>query len=114
MAPGSGTDAQVAVIGGGVVGTAVLYALARRGVVGGLLEAEAELALGASGTNSGILHNGFDSSPGELETELLLRGAELRAAILERHAIPVIRCGALLSPQRHEDAAAIGRLAENA
>src|SRR3954451_12930362 len=114
MAPGSGTDAQVAVIGGGVVGTAVLYALARRGVSGVLLEAEAERALGASGTNSGILHNGFDSVPGELETELLLRAAKLREPVLDRHGIPVIRCGALLRPQRDEDVAAIRGLAENA
>ena len=33
-----------------------------------LLEAGDEPASGASGTNSGILHTGFDSAPGELET----------------------------------------------
>src|SRR4051794_31593666 len=114
MAPGSGTDAQVAVIGGGVVGTAVLYALARRGVSGVLLEAEAELALGASGTNSGILHNGFDSSPAELETELLLRSATLREPVLDRLSVPVIRCGALLTPHGDDDVAAVARLAESA
>jgi glycerol-3-phosphate dehydrogenase len=114
MAHGSGTDAQVAVIGGGVVGAAVLYALGRRGVSGVLLEAEAELALGASGTNSGILHNGFDSSPGELETELLLRAAKLREPLLERLSLPWIRCGALLRPRSDEDVAAVTLLAENA
>jgi glycerol-3-phosphate dehydrogenase len=114
MAHGSGTEAQVAVIGGGVVGAAVLYALTARGVNAVLLEAEDELALGASGTNSGILHNGFDSTPGELETELLLRGAELRWPVLERLGVPVIRCGALLRPRSEEDSAAVARLAENA
>jgi glycerol-3-phosphate dehydrogenase len=59
-------DAPVAIVGGGVVGAAVAHALARRGVVAILLEAEDELALGASGTNSGILHTAFDSAPGEL------------------------------------------------
>jgi glycerol-3-phosphate dehydrogenase len=114
MVHGSGTEAQVAVIGGGVVGTAVLYELARRGVSGVLLEAEAELALGASGTNSGILHSGFDSSPGELETELLLRAAKLREPVLERLSVPRIRCGALLRPRSDDDLAAVARLAENA
>ncbi|MDX6606897.1 MAG: glycerol-3-phosphate dehydrogenase [Solirubrobacterales bacterium] len=114
MAHGSGTDAQVAVIGGGVVGAAVLYTLARRGVAAVLLEAEAELALGASGTNSGILHNGFDSVPGDLETELLLRAAELRETLLDRLSVPVIRCGALLRPQGDDDVAAVAGLAENA
>jgi glycine/D-amino acid oxidase-like deaminating enzyme len=55
---------SVAVVGGGVVGAAVAYALARRGVAAMVLEAEDDLALGASGTNSGILHTGFDSTPG--------------------------------------------------
>jgi glycerol-3-phosphate dehydrogenase len=114
MAHGSGTDAQVAVIGGGVVGAAVIYALARRGVSGVLLEAEYELALAASGTNSGILHNGFDSSPGVLESELLLRAAKLREPVLEQLSVPWIRCGALLRPHSDDDVAAIARLAENA
>jgi glycerol-3-phosphate dehydrogenase len=114
MAHGSGTDAQVAVIGGGVVGAAVLYTLASRGVAGVLLEGEPELALGASGTNSGILHNGFDSTPGELETELLLRAAQLREPVLERLSVPVIRCGALLRPRGDDDVAAVAGLAENA
>src|SRR4051812_10312885 len=114
MSHGSGTEAQVAVIGGGVVGAAAIYALARRGVSGVLLEAENELALAASGTNSGILHNGFDSSPGVLESRLLLRAAKLREPVLEQLSVPWIRCGALLRPHSDDDVAAIARLAENA
>jgi glycerol-3-phosphate dehydrogenase len=114
MAVDSSKDAQVAVIGGGVVGSAVTHWLARRGVGCVLLEAESELGLGASGTNSGILHNGFDSVPGELETELLLRGAELRDPVLDAFSVPVIRCGALLRPQVEGDAEAVAALAVNA
>ena len=77
------TDTHVAVIGGGVVGCAVAHALARRGVEVVLLEAELGLALGASGSNSGILHTGFDSTPGELETRLIVRSAELREELLD-------------------------------
>jgi glycerol-3-phosphate dehydrogenase len=86
----------VAVIGGGVVGTAVTLALARRGVETVLYEARDRLAGAASGTNSGILHTGFDSPPGELETQLILRSAALRDPVLEALGIPVRRCGALL------------------
>ena len=89
-------DAPVAVIGGGVVGAAVTYALARRCVGAVLLEAQDELALAASGTNSGILHTGFDSTPGELETRLILRAGALRDAVLEELGVPVLRCGAVL------------------
>jgi glycerol-3-phosphate dehydrogenase len=87
---------RVAVIGGGVVGTAVALALARRGLETTLYEARDRLAGAASGTNSGILHTGFDSTPGELETRLILRAAELREPVLETLQVPVRRCGALL------------------
>ncbi len=108
------TDTQVAVIGGGVVGCAVAPALARRGVEVVLLEAELGLALGASGANSGILHTGFDSIPGELETRLILRAAALREELLDELGVSVWRCGAVLTPGGEEERAAVARLAENA
>ncbi len=98
---------EVAIVGGGVVGCAVAHALARRGVPALLLEAEPGLALGASGTNSGILHTGFDSQPGELETRLILRSAELREELMDELGVPVWRCGARLAPR--EPASASGR-----
>jgi glycerol-3-phosphate dehydrogenase len=108
------SDARVAVIGGGVVGAAVAYMLARRGVPLVLTEAEDEPARGASGTNSGILHTGFDSKPGELETELILRAAELRPAVLAELGLPVVRCGALLRPRSDAETETVARVAEGA
>jgi glycerol-3-phosphate dehydrogenase len=98
------------VIGGGVVGAAVLRELTVRGVDATLLESEPELGLGASGTNSGILHTGFDSEPGELETKLILRSADLREPVLERLGVPVIRCGAVLRPGDDEQARTIAEI----
>ena len=103
----SQNDVEVAVIGGGVVGCAVTLALARRGTAVALLEAEPELALAASGTNSGILHTGFDSTPGELETELILASVARRDRLLEALAIPVLRCGALMRPFDDSQRAAV-------
>jgi glycerol-3-phosphate dehydrogenase len=108
------TQTVVAVIGGGVVGAAVLYTLAHRGVDTVLLEAEEALGYGASGTNSGILHTGFDSTPGELETELILRAAALRDHVLAALSIPVLRCGAELLPHNDAERATVAELAENA
>ena len=110
-----GGQEPVAVIGGGVVGCAVAHALARRGVRAVVLEAEPGLALGASGANSGILHTGFDSRPGELETQLILRSAALREELLGELGVAVWRCGARLQPAGSgEEQAAVARLAENA
>jgi glycerol-3-phosphate dehydrogenase len=107
-------DAPVAVIGGGVVGAAVTYTLARRGVPSILLEADADFGLAASGTNSGIVHTGFDSKPGELETQLILRAAELRNSVLEDLQVPIRRCGALLRPNAPDEAALVRKTAANA
>jgi glycerol-3-phosphate dehydrogenase len=110
----SSHDAPVAVIGGGVLGTAVAHALARRGVHAMVLEAENELALGASGTNSGILHTGFDSTPGELETLLILRSAELRPQALKELGVPVLACGGLMEPGSDADRETVRKIAEAA
>jgi glycerol-3-phosphate dehydrogenase len=98
----------VTVVGAGVVGSAVALALARRGVEVTLFESRREPGLAASGTNSGILHTGFDSVPGELETELILRAGQLRDEVLDALGIPVMRCGAIMR------GAGVAALAENA
>ena len=108
------THTSVTVIGGGVVGAAILYTLAHRGVEAILLEGDADLAYSASGTNSGVLHTGFDSTPGELETELILRAARLRPPVLAALHVPVTPCGAVLVPHRKEDHDIVRGLAENA
>jgi glycerol-3-phosphate dehydrogenase len=110
----SSVDSDIAVVGAGVVGAATALELARRGASVVLLEAMDEPALAASGTNSGILHTGFDSVPGEPETELILRAAKLRDPVLDALAVPVLRCGAVMRPLAAGDRGAIARLAENA
>lgn len=107
-------DADAAVIGAGVAGCATALALARRGVRVALLEAEREPGLGASGTNSGILHTGFDSTPGELETDLILRSAALRPPVLDRLQVPVWTCGAVMQPADASQRKAVAALAANA
>lgn len=105
---------SVVIIGGGVVGVALLYTLAHRGVEVVLLESDSGLAYAASGTNSGILHTGFDSKPGELETELILRAAPIRARVLDALNLPVLHCGAVLEPRKPEDHESIAALAAGA
>ena len=101
-------------IGAGVVGCAVALTLARRGADVALLEAEAGPGLGASGTNSGILHTGFDSPPGELETELILASGDVRDQLLRALRIPVLRCGAVMRPAGESERDAVAAEAATA
>jgi glycerol-3-phosphate dehydrogenase len=107
-------ESDVAVVGAGVVGCAVALALARRRVSVTVLEAEPAPGLAASGTNSGIVHTGFDSTPGELETKLILRAATLRDPVLQALGLPVLRCGAVLRPRDDGERDAVRKLAANA
>jgi glycerol-3-phosphate dehydrogenase len=117
MSTGASAATEVVVIGAGVVGCAAALALARRGVKAALLEAEPEPCLAASATNSGILHMGFDSDPGELETEMIHASAQLRGPLLAALAVPAIRCGATITPsdpaQRERVAAIASRARRN-
>jgi glycerol-3-phosphate dehydrogenase len=110
----AGSAPRAVVIGGGVVGTAVAMQLARRGARVTLLERLPALALQASGTSSGILHTGFDSTPGDLETRLILRSAAIRGELLEALGVPVMECGAILTPEGEEQLAAVEALEANA
>ncbi len=105
---------DVVVAGGGVVGVAAALALARRGAAVVLLEARPGLALQATGTNSGVLHTGFDSKPGELETELILRAAAIRDPVLETLGVPVLRCGAVIEPATADERAVVDDLERGA
>jgi glycerol-3-phosphate dehydrogenase len=111
---GGGADLRIVVVGGGVVGVACALALARRGADVELREARDALGLAASGTNSGIVHTGFDSKPGELETALILRAAQLRPEVLETLDVPFEQRGAELVPRSDADRAVVRELYDNA
>jgi len=85
-----------AVIGGGVVGCAVLWELARHGVRAVLIEAEPDIGEGVSKANSAIVHTGFDARPGTLEARLLRRAADTWPAVIDRLGVPFLAVGALM------------------
>lgn len=68
---------DVAVIGGGVVGCAVLRELSRYRLRIVLLERESDLAEGISKGNSGVIHAGFNVPPGSLKARLNVEGVDL-------------------------------------
>lgn len=65
---------EVAIVGGGVIGTAIARELSRYQLRVILLEKEADVAGGASKANSGIIHAGYDPLPGTLMAQLNILG----------------------------------------
>ena len=68
---------DVAVIGAGVVGTAIGRQLARYRLRTVLIERANDVGTGTSKANTAIVHTGFDTQPGSLESSLVRRGHEL-------------------------------------
>ncbi len=90
--------ADVAIIGGGIVGLATARQLLRRrpGLRLAILEQEDRLGAHQSSHNSGVLHAGLYYAPGSLKARLCREGKAEMEAFLEEHGIPFERCGKLV------------------
>jgi glycerol-3-phosphate dehydrogenase len=102
---------DVAIIGAGVVGTAIARELAGYQLRCVLLEAADDIGTGTSKANTAILHTGFDATPGTLESRLVARGSTLLRDYAERAGIAVERTGALLVAWTREQADSLDAIA---
>ena len=103
MADGKRYD--VAVIGGGIVGTATAMALLETtsGLSLVLLEKEARLAAHQTGHNSGVIHSGLYYRPGSLKAQNCTVGREDLYAFCTEHDVPHERCGKVVVATREEE-----------
>ena len=98
---------DVIVIGCGITGAAAAFELSKYRLRAAVLEAENDVAQGASKANSAVLHAGFDPKPGTLMARLNVRGVELAAELAEKLNLAYRRCGALVLGFGEEDEAAL-------
>ena len=114
MTPPDGDGFDVAVVGAGVVGCAIARRLTLDGASVVLLDRADDVGDGTSKANTAILHTGFDTVPGSLESRLVARGHALLATYAAATGIAVERCGALLVAWDDEQEAALPGLADKA
>jgi glycerol-3-phosphate dehydrogenase len=112
--PSAETTYDVAIIGTGVVGTAIARELSRYELSCLLLEAAADVGSATSKANTAILHTGFDSKPGTLEAQLVRRGHQLLMQHGPDLGIAIERLGALLVAWTPEQLTALDDIAANA
>lgn len=88
--------ADAIVVGGGIIGMAVARDLVSRG--GDVLVLEAADCIGGQATtwNNGMIHSGFDPSPGTLKGTLNVRGNALWRTLAGELDIPFLESGSLL------------------
>lgn len=107
-------DFDIAVIGAGVVGSAIARELAAYDLRVVLVEARNDVGDATSKASTAILHTGFDATPGTLESQLVRRGFELWLDFAAQTNIAVDRTGALLVAWDEEQRAALPGLAAKA
>ena len=87
---------EVAIIGGGIVGTALFSELTRNGVNCVLLEAHEDVSNGSSKANSGIVHAGYDPLPGTLMAKYNIQGSKMYPSLCKRLGVGYKQCGTLV------------------
>lgn len=107
-------EADVVVIGAGVVGLACAVELARRGHFVTVLERHARVASENSSRNSGVIHAGLHYPPGSAKARLCVRGKELLYARCRRFGLPHRKLGKLIVAHEPAELAALERLARRA
>ena len=85
---------DVAVIGGGVVGTAIFKEFSCQGAKTIILEKENDILEGASKGNSAILHTGFDAPIDSLELDCVKKGYEEYIKIKNDLNLPLLKTSA--------------------
>lgn len=91
-------QADVAIIGGGIVGLATAYRLQERfpGKEVVVLEKEREVAQHQTGHNSGVLHSGIYYKPGSLRATNCREGKQAMQDFCDKEDIPYDLCGKVI------------------
>lgn len=103
---------DVVVIGGGIVGAAILRELSKYNLNCVLLEKEPDLALGTTKANSAILHAGFDAPSGSLKAITNVRGNYLYHELQEELDLDIRWTGSMVAAVTDEQVETLNELLE--
>jgi glycerol-3-phosphate dehydrogenase len=87
---------DVAIIGGGVIGSAIARELSKFTVNAVVIEREQDLCCGTSKANSAIIHGGYDAKPGSLKAKLNVEGNKMFDELSRDLDFPFKRNGSLV------------------
>jgi len=106
-------EANIVIVGGGVVGCAIACALSAKWDDVFLLEALPKLGMGASSRNSGVIHSGLYYPPGSLKARHCVRGNRLTYEFCASHGVPHRNTGKLVVAASLAEAEALAALVQN-
>lgn len=103
---------DVAIIGAGVIGSAIARELSKYQANICVIEKEEDVCDGTSKANSAIIHAGFDATPGSLKAKLNTRGNEMMDQLSKDLDIPFQRNGSLVVCTKEQDPNGLKELLE--
>ena len=103
---------DVAIVGAGVIGSAIARELSKYRVKACVIEKEEDVCCGTSKANSAIVHAGFDAKPGTLKAKMNVRGNEMMDALSKELDFPFVRNGSLVTCTKEQDASLLEKLVE--
>ena len=101
---------DVAVIGAGVVGSAIARALSRYAGSCAVIERAHDVGMGASVRNSGVIHAGINCLPGTLRAKYCMDGRAFLQDWCEELNVPYAICGKLVVARVEEEIPSLERL----
>jgi len=107
---GERTTVDVAIVGAGVVGSALAYALSQLRCSTVVIEKAFDVGTAASARNSGVIHAGLNYAPGSLRARFCMRGRELLMAWCDELNVPYNVCGKLIVASCPEEIEGLERL----
>ncbi len=87
---------DVTIIGAGIVGIAISHILSAYRLRIACIERDGEIATGASGNNSGVIHSGINLKPGTKKAGFSVRGNAMMYDLCRRFNIPYLNRGTLV------------------
>ena len=102
-------NADIVIVGGGIVGLATAYHLTEKYPDKKILvlEKEDEVAHHQTGNNSGVIHSGLYYKPGSLKAKNCIDGYHMMIQFCDEHKIPYDLCGKVVVAK---DKSELGRL----
>ncbi len=106
-------QANVVIVGGGVVGCAIAHALAARWDDVFLLEALPKIGMLTSTRNSGVIHSGIYYPPGSLKAYHCVRGNQLAYEFCATNGVPHRKIGKIVVASSEKETEDLTALMEN-
>ena len=101
---------QVAIVGGGVIGSAIAWKLSKYKIKTVVFEMESDVASGASKANSGVVHSGINSPTSSLKARFCVEGNKMIQSMADELDFPLKWVGKFVIAKNKDEVGELERL----